>query len=89
VATGYLPMQISIVSKVGGSVVQEVTEMELNPGIPIPEIEIGGGGTVEVHLTLGERSIVMERFAKAREEARAAEPEPEPEAQFDTATTAR
>jgi len=85
VATGYLPMQISIVSKVGGSVVQEVTEMELNPGIPIPEIEFGGGGTVEVHLTLGERSIVMERFAKAREEARAAEPEPEPEAQLDTA----
>ena len=85
VATGYLPMQISIVSKAGGKVVQEVTEMELNPGIPIPEIAIGGGGTVEIHLTLGERAIVMERFAKAREEARAAEPEPEPEPQVDAA----
>ena len=85
VAPGYLPMQISIVSKAGGKVVQEVTEMELNPGIPIPEIEIGGGGTVEIRLVLGERSIVMEAFAKAREEARAAEPEPEPEPQVDTA----
>jgi tetratricopeptide (TPR) repeat protein len=85
VATGYLPMQISIDSKAGGQVVQEVTEMELNPGIPIPEIEIIGGGTVEIGLTLGERSVVMAQFAKAREAAKAAEPEPEAEPQTDTA----
>jgi tetratricopeptide (TPR) repeat protein len=85
VATGFLPMQISIVSRAGGKVVQEVTEMALNPGIPIPEIQIGGGGTVEIKLTLGERAIVMEQFAKAREAAKAAEPEPEPEPQMDTA----
>jgi tetratricopeptide (TPR) repeat protein len=85
VATGYLPMQISINSKAGGEVVQQVTEMELNPGIPIPEIAIGAGGTVEIRLVLGERSVVMGRFAKAREEARAAEPEPEPEPQVNTA----
>ena len=85
VATGYMPMQISIGSRAGGEVVQEVTEMELNPGVPIPEIAIGAGGTVEIRLVLGERAVVMERFARAREEARAAEPEPEPEPQVDAA----
>jgi tetratricopeptide (TPR) repeat protein len=85
VATGFLPMQISIVSKAGGKVVQEVTEMVLNPGIPIPEVEIGSGGTVEISLMLGERAIVMEQFTKAREAAKAAEPEPEAEPQMDTA----
>jgi hypothetical protein len=69
----------------GGEVIQEVTEMKLNPGIPIPEIAISGGGTVDIHLTLGERSIVMAEFTKARETARAAEPDPEPEPQTDTA----
>lgn len=85
IATGFLPMRISVVSKAGGKVVQEVTDMALNPGIPIPEIEIGAGGTVEISLMLGERAIVMEQFAKARAEAKAAEPEPEPEPQMDTA----
>ncbi len=85
VATGFLPMQISIDSRAGGNAVQEVQEMKLNPGIPIPEIEIGGGGTVKIDLTLGERSVVMAEFTKAREAARAAEPEPEPQPQTDTA----
>jgi len=85
VAPGFLPMQISIDSKAGGKVVQQVPAMELNPGIPIPEIKISGGGTVEIHLTLGERAIVMERFAQARAEARAAEPDPEPEPRMDSA----
>jgi tetratricopeptide (TPR) repeat protein len=85
VATGYLPMQISIASRAGGKVIQDVQTMELNPGIPIPEIEIGAGGSVEIRLVLGERSVVMEKFAKARAEAAAAEPEAEPEPQVDSA----
>ncbi len=71
VADGYLPVIVSIKSVAAGETIQEITGMELNPGIPIPPIRVSDKGTVRIELTLGEQSAVMAKFVKSRAEARA------------------
>jgi tetratricopeptide (TPR) repeat protein len=74
VAGGYLPMMVSIDSTSrNGDSVQEVSAMELNPGVPVPPIRILAGGTTQIELTLGERSVVLQKYAQAREEIEAEE----------------
>lgn len=89
VAAGYLPMMVSINSTSrNGDPVQEVSAMELNPGVPIPPIRTLAGGTTQIELTLGERSVVLEKYAKAREEIEAEEQAaaaPEVDAEYATA----
>jgi tetratricopeptide (TPR) repeat protein len=75
-ASGYLPVLITIrATAKNGEVVQDVSNMELNPGIPIPPIELPAGGNTQVDLTLGDMREVMAKFAEARKAARKAQEE--------------
>jgi len=72
VADGYLPVKVSIVSSgPDGTSLQEVREMELNPGVPVPPIQVASSGNVRIDLTLGDQGEVMARFLEARKAARA------------------
>ena len=82
-------LQIDITAKSGSEVVQQVSEMELNPGIPIPEIKICGGGTTEIRLKLGPRATVMARYAETREKEEPQEAEAAPASDTPYATALR
>jgi tetratricopeptide (TPR) repeat protein len=71
-ASGFLPVKVSVLStSPGGDPVQEVTDMALDPGTPVPPIRTVPGGDVRIELTLGDQSEVMARFMEARKQARA------------------
>jgi tetratricopeptide (TPR) repeat protein len=76
IAAGYLPVQISIVATAaGGDVVQQVDAMPLDPGTPIPAIEMPAGGETRIDIVLGDSAAVMARFREARAAARKAQEE--------------
>jgi tetratricopeptide (TPR) repeat protein len=71
VADGYLPVAVSIDSTASGQPVQEVAGMAINPGIPIPPINVQQKGNVRIDITMGDQREVMAQFLQARKEARA------------------
>lgn len=72
VVDGMLPVRVSVVSSgPGGAAIQEIDDMELNPGIPVPPLEVAAGGKVRIDLVLGDQADVMARFLEARKAARA------------------
>ena len=76
VASGYLPVRITIrATAKNGDVVQDVGNMELNPGIPIPAVQLPAGGSAQIDLTLGDMREVMAKFAEGRKAARKAQEE--------------
>jgi tetratricopeptide (TPR) repeat protein len=76
ISSGYLPVRITIrATSKDGEVVQDVSNMELNPGIPMPAIQLPAGGSAEINLTLGDMREVMAKFAEARKAARKAQEE--------------
>ena len=85
VATGFLPVKVSIEAKdSAGNAVQQVADMALDPGTPVPAIQTAPGGSVQIDLTFGDQGEVMARFMDARRKARA-EAEAKAAAQADSA----
>ena len=76
IASGYLPVQISIVATSSkGEALQQVDAMPLDPGTPIPAIEMPAGGETRIDIILGDQSTVMARFREGRAAARKAQEE--------------
>ena len=59
VADGLLPVSVSIDSSAGGAKVQEIAGMEINPGIPIPPVEVRHKGRARIDITMGDQREVM------------------------------